>query len=507
MNSLKHLIYLVMLTFSLSLTSWSAMAETDVDFTAAELDQMLAPIALYPDTVLSHVLIASTYPLEVVQADRWARNNTALKAEAAVAAVENQDWDPSVKALVAFPQILQQMSDDLAWTQRLGDAFLDSEARVMDAIQNLRSKAYASGSLDRLEHVHVQRDKEVIIIEPAVERVIYVPVYDTRVVYGNWWWNDYPPVYWNYHNRYTYVNGFYWGPRVHVSSNFYFSGFQWHRRHIVYVDYYRGQHPRFNNGRGIASYNGARSWRHNPTHRRGVAYHNDRVRQNYGSNRESYRSTQQSRSSQLRHNRGTDNRARQNLNAAERRSQTQQRDAHTKSDRVRERLSNSRPDTSTRTRDPLPNNRVIKEPKTDLRNNSTLPQERSRTQTPNTQGESSQRENSQRAPSAQRESGIQRESGTATTNDNSARQQDLQRRQETRTNITTPATTDTRTTSEARSVRDTNTSPMRAEPRTQRTSTEQRSPRVERTTQPQINRSRATQTTRSDSRARAERSR
>src|SRR5690606_9466242 len=102
------------------------------DFTAAELDQMLAPVALYPDTVLSHVLIASTYPLEVVQADRWTRENPGLETEAAVAAVENQDWDPSVKALVAFPQVLDRMSADLAWTQRLGDAFLADEGAVMD---------------------------------------------------------------------------------------------------------------------------------------------------------------------------------------------------------------------------------------------------------------------------------------------------------------------------------------------------------------------------------------
>src|SRR5690606_2524898 len=135
-------------------------------------------------------LIASTYPLEVVQAARWATANSKLRAEAALSAVDHQDWDPSVKALVAFPQILQRMSDDLDWTQRVGDAFLADEAEVMDVIQDLRQKAYASGNLDKMEHVRVQREEKVIVIEPAVERVVYVPYYDFRLIYGNWWWPD-----------------------------------------------------------------------------------------------------------------------------------------------------------------------------------------------------------------------------------------------------------------------------------------------------------------------------
>lgn len=293
--------WLLVLFAGLILASGSAHAQNEPrDFTAAELDQMLAPIALYPDTILSHVLIAATYPLEVVQADRWVRDNPNLEAEVAVAAVEDQDWDPSVKALVAFPQILERMSDDLAWTQKLGDAFLDDEAEVMDAIQRLRNHAYASGNLDRVEHLRVQREKEIIIIEPAQERVVYVPVYDTRVVYGRWWWDDYPPIYWHYPAHYTFVHGFYWGPRIHIGSSFYFSSFHWHRRQVVYVDYHRHHHrPHFHSGRAIAHYQGARHWRHNPVHRRGVAYRNERVQQHFGSNRQDYRSVRQERTSQM----------------------------------------------------------------------------------------------------------------------------------------------------------------------------------------------------------------
>lgn len=347
MKSLKYLFFRLSLALALLGASQVNANTAQTDFTAAELDQMLAPIALYPDTVLSHILIASTYPLEVVQADRWARENPGLEAEAAVAAVEDQDWAPSVKALVAFPQVLQRMSDDLAWTQRLGDAFLGDEAQVMDSIQNLRTKAYASGSLDKLEHVHVQREKEIIIIEPAVERVVYVPVYDTRVVYGNWWWSDYPPVYWHYPSHYTFVSGFYWGPRIHVGPSFYFSSFHWHRRQVVYVDHRRYHNrPHFHTGRSIANYSGARHWRHNPTHRRGVAYHNDRVRQHYGSNRQSYRATREQRGnqSQWRRDQHRDNNARANRDVPNqsRLERNQTGNVARESERVRERLANPR---------------------------------------------------------------------------------------------------------------------------------------------------------------------
>lgn len=270
-------------------TTYSATASQS-DFSQAQLDAMLAPIALYPDTVLSHVLIAATYPLEVVEADRWARNNKGFKGDDAVEAADNEDWDPSVKALVAFPDILQRMSDDLDWTQRLGDAFLADEERVMDSIQTLRKRAYDSGTLDKVEHVRVVREEKVIIIEPSVERVVYVPVYDTRVVYGNWWWPEYPPVYWHYPSSYVFVSGFYWGPRVYIGPRFYFSACHWRDRRVVVIDrHHHHSHPRFYDSRSVVRYQGARHWSHNPVHRRGVAYHDDRVRTRYNSPRESYR--------------------------------------------------------------------------------------------------------------------------------------------------------------------------------------------------------------------------
>jgi Protein of unknown function (DUF3300) len=266
-------------------------ADQSVAFSQQQLDSLLAPIALYPDSLLSHVLIASTYPLEVVDADRWIQNNSRLSGDAAVNAADSKDWDPSVKALVAFPDVLKRMSEDLNWTQQLGDAFLEDEGRVMDSIQNLRDKAYAAGNLQNTDHVKVVREDRVIMIEPAVERVVYVPVYDTRVVYGPWWWADYPPVYWHRYSNQVYFSGsFYWGPRVYIGPSFHFSSCHWHNRRVVVIDhhhhsdYYHHRHAY--TGRHLAHYEGARHWNHNPVHRRGVAYYNEPVRNRYQSNRE-----------------------------------------------------------------------------------------------------------------------------------------------------------------------------------------------------------------------------
>lgn len=273
-------------------TTYTTTKSTQASFSEAQLDSLLAPIALYPDTVLSHVLIASTYPLEVVEADRWARNNSRYKGDDAVNAVDNRNWDPSVKALVAFPDILRRMSEDLDWTQQLGDAFLADEERVMDSIQTLRNRAYASGNLDKVEHVRVIREEKTIVIEPSVERVVYVPAYDTRVVYGNWWWQDYPPVYWAYPSSYVFVSGFYWGPRVHIGPRFYFSGCHWNQRRVYVIDHHHRHSHRFYDSRSVVRHVNATRWNHNPVHRRGVAYYDNQTRQRFNSPRESYRESQ-----------------------------------------------------------------------------------------------------------------------------------------------------------------------------------------------------------------------
>jgi len=166
----------------------------------AELDQLVAPIALYPDPLLAQVLMASAYPLDIVQAERWLEANKNLKGDQLKAAVDKQTWDDSIKSLVATPDVLALMSSKLDWTQKLGDAVVAQQADVMDAIQRLRTKAQANNKLQTTKEqtVTVQQvqNRQVIAIEPTDPNEVYVPYYDSGVVYGDWPYPDYPPEYW-----------------------------------------------------------------------------------------------------------------------------------------------------------------------------------------------------------------------------------------------------------------------------------------------------------------------
>jgi hypothetical protein len=248
-------------------------------FSQAELDQMLAPIALYPDVLLSQVLIASTYPLEVVSASRWSREHPDLEGEEAVAAAEPEDWDPSVKALVAFPELIQLMDENLDWTRRLGDAFLLQEEELMASIQALRETAVAEGNLEDLDHIVVEEEEDAIIIEPANVEVVYVPVYNTRYVYGSWWWHDYPPYCWGTWPSYHTSIGFRWSHGFHVSTSFYYSDCYWPRNRVVIIkpDRYKHHHDYKNHKKRRSTYHEAPAWRHNPEHRRGVGYRNEEL--------------------------------------------------------------------------------------------------------------------------------------------------------------------------------------------------------------------------------------
>jgi hypothetical protein len=177
------------------ITQSSQETQESKTFKQEELDQMLAPIALYPDDLLTQILIASTYPLEIVQAARWTTQNKNLKGDALTEALEKQDWDPSVKSLVNFPDVLSKMNEKLEWTQKLGDAFLAQQKQVMDTIQNLRKKADQAGNLKTTEQqkVVVEKETQTIVIESANPEVIYVPSYNPAVVYGGWWWPAFPP--------------------------------------------------------------------------------------------------------------------------------------------------------------------------------------------------------------------------------------------------------------------------------------------------------------------------
>lgn len=164
-----------------------------------ELDTMLAPIALYPDALLSQILMASTYPDQVQDAAKWSKANPEQKGDGAVTAVQDKGWDPSVSSLVAFPQVLEMAANKPEWVQQLGDAFLVAPEDVMDTVQSLRRKAQDAGNLKSSDQQKVVVDSSdnttVIVIEASDPKVVYVPTYNPTVVYGSWWWPAYPPYY------------------------------------------------------------------------------------------------------------------------------------------------------------------------------------------------------------------------------------------------------------------------------------------------------------------------
>jgi len=165
-----------------------------------ELDQLVAPIALYPDTLLAEVLMAAAYPIDIVQAERWLQSHKSLKGDQLKAAIANEDWDDSIKSLMATPDVLAMMSEKLDWTEKLGDAVVEQQPDVMDAIQRLRAKAQANDKLKSTKQQTVTvsevQGKQVIAIAPTDPETVYVPYYDPAVAYGAWPYPDYPPYYW-----------------------------------------------------------------------------------------------------------------------------------------------------------------------------------------------------------------------------------------------------------------------------------------------------------------------
>jgi hypothetical protein len=259
-------------------------------FKQEELEQLVAPIALYPDSLLAQILMASTYPLEVVQAARWVKANKNLKGDALTAALEKQDWDPSVKSLVNFPQVLDMMSEKLDWTQKLGDAFLAQQKEVMDTTQKLRMKAYGEGNLKTTEQqkVVVEEETKTIIIEPAKTEVVYVPTYNPAVVYGAWPYPAYQPY---YYSPPGYVPGaglfaFGMGVAVGAAWGYAWGGCNWRGGD---VDVNVNRNTNINNNIDRSKHqnkvstggSGQGQWKHDPEHRKGTSYRDQNTAQKY----------------------------------------------------------------------------------------------------------------------------------------------------------------------------------------------------------------------------------
>jgi Protein of unknown function (DUF3300)/Chaperone of endosialidase len=241
----------------------------------AQLEALVAPIALYPDALLANMLAAATYPLEVVEADRFIKDKKDLKGDALEAEIAKKGWDDSVKALAATPSVLDMMSDKLDWTKSLGDAMLAQQADLMDAIQRLREKARGNNKLSSNKQQKVtvkqQEGKQAIVIEQTNPSEVYVPYYEPATVYGDWPYAEYPPYYFGYP---SYIGagvvaaGIAFGTAWAIGrwGNYWGGGCNWGNRN-VYVNH------RTTN-----------VWNHNPAHRQGVRYNNANVSQRFGNN-------------------------------------------------------------------------------------------------------------------------------------------------------------------------------------------------------------------------------
>ncbi|MCZ7560682.1 MAG: DUF3300 domain-containing protein [Burkholderiaceae bacterium] len=249
-----------------------ASAPAQAPYAQEELDQMLAPIALYPDALLAQVLMASTWPLDVVQADRFVRQNPGLTGDALADAVEAMPWDPSVRALTQFPSVLAMMSERLEWTEQLGDALLAQRDQMMDTVQSLRARAWAAGTLYSTDQQQVIVQDRIIAIEPARPGYLWVPYYNPVVVFGAWWWPDRPPFFWvpppayrPPHFSVVYGSGFAWSPYVAVRPRLWHDPRPvWRNRYVV-VDNHRVNNV-------IVTRPGASGpviWRHDSERRRG----------------------------------------------------------------------------------------------------------------------------------------------------------------------------------------------------------------------------------------------
>jgi len=275
-------------------------------FKKEELEAIVAPIALYPDALLAQIFMASTYPLEIVEAARWSKAHPEVKGDAVAGAVQKETWDPSVKSLCAFPTVLANMNDKIDWTQKLGDAFLAQQKEVMQAVQILRGKAKETGNLKSTKEVTVKEEPapagspapQTIIIESPDPEVVYVPSYNPTVVYGAWSYPYYPPyayyppayyggaMFWSF-TAGVIVGGAIWGNcnwggndvdiDINRQNNFNRNEINANRNNVN-----SGNRTGNTNRAGNNSAGTKQSWQHNSEHRKGVGYKDSATQQKFG---------------------------------------------------------------------------------------------------------------------------------------------------------------------------------------------------------------------------------
>jgi hypothetical protein len=301
-RALRSLRRLVAVVLALPLL---AIAQTaDKPFSSEQLDQMLAQIALYPDSLLSQVLMATTYPDEFEEAYKWSKAHPDSKGDDAVKEVESNDWDPSVASMVAFPEVLITLGEKPDYVKDLGDAFLAQPDDVMDSVQRLRAAAQKAGNLESNEQVKVSTEAapppeapqppsaapqttvvqapaptETIVIEPAQPSVVYVPTYNPTAVYGPWWYPSYPPYYYppppGYWFSRTVATGIAWGVGIGV-TNALWGGFNWGRGD---VDINVNRYNNINVNKRLDVDSRRTNWSHDSRHRQTAYRGGDATRQ------------------------------------------------------------------------------------------------------------------------------------------------------------------------------------------------------------------------------------
>lgn len=255
-----------------------------------QLDSLVAPIALYPDPLLTQTLVASTYPLEVVQVQQWLAKNKDLKGDTLTKAVQDQDWDPSIQGLASLPDVVKQLADNIRWTTDLGNAFLAQQNDVMDAVQRMRMKAKNAGNLKSTEQqkvdTRVVESKSVVVIQPASPEVVYVPSYNPVVVYGPPAY-PYPPI--------TYPPPGYYAAGMAISFGVGMAmgaalgggwgwGCSWGGNNNVYVNRNNNYVNHYNNRQNVSNRVGGANgnWQHNPQHRGGAPYSDKSTANRFG---------------------------------------------------------------------------------------------------------------------------------------------------------------------------------------------------------------------------------
>jgi len=261
-----------------------ASLDSQQALSAIDLDNLVAPVALYPDPLLSQMLAASTYPLEVVEASQWLKKNKSLHGQALIDAAKQQPWDSSVQALVAVPDALAKLNEDIHWTTDLGNAFLAQESDVMNAVQRMRTLAQLKGKLASTKEQKVtaqqQSGKQLIIIEPADPQIIYVPTYDPYYVWGPPVRGYYPPLFYpafgfgfgiGYDFGFIFADWGGWGHWGWIPNWF---------GNTIFINSYFFDHYGFQH-RLPGDFHGSRVWTHDPDHRQKVPYRNNQVAERF----------------------------------------------------------------------------------------------------------------------------------------------------------------------------------------------------------------------------------